>query len=197
MSEPIVLCKRYTPAWRLFNLRYICLASNLVEVSSEYLATGRAIMNVTGNKTVDALAMGRMERKNMTAAAIAMNMADGNTVAITNLKDCVQIYADIQDHLNDHLQASKQALHIDDLPPLEDLRAFEALALEVYKIAKKLEPRPDIRSSIFDNLVDMSRRRNLMATNRSLKVMTDGREGTLKPYISIVDTIETRIAELY
>lgn len=196
MSQPIVLCKRYTPAWRLFNLRYKCAASNLVEVTTEYLASGRAVMNVTGDKIVDTLAAGRMEYRNMTAAAIAMFISEGHPIAITQLKDCVQIYADIQDHLHDHLMAAKSAMHIDDLPPIEDLRAFEALALEVYRTAKKLEPRPEIKSSIFDNLVEMSRRRNLMATNRSLKAM-DESDGIIKPYISIVDDIERHLAELY
>lgn len=196
MSQPIVLCKRYTPAWRLFNLRYKCAASNLVEVTTEYLASGRAVMNVTGDKLVDTLAAGRMEYRNMTAAAIAMFIAEGHPIAITQLKDCVQMYADIQDHLHDHLMAAKAAMHIDDLPPIEDLRAFEALALEVYRTAKKLEPRPEIKSSIFDNLVEMSRRRNLLATNRSLKAM-DETDGVIKPYISIVDDIERHLAELY
>lgn len=196
MSEPIVLCKRHTPAWRLFNLRYKCMATNLVEISTEYLATGNAVINVTGDRTVDALSAGRLEYKNMTAAALAMNIAEGHVVAITELKDCVQMYADIQDHLNDHLMASRQALHIDDLPPIEDLRAFEALALFVYRVAKKLEPRPEIQSSIFDNLVEMSRRRNLLATNKSLRAMDD-RDGDIKPYVSIVDDIERHMAELY
>lgn len=196
MSQPIVLCKRYTPAWRLFNLRYKCAASNLVEVTTEYLASGRAVMNVTGDKIVDTLAAGRMEYRNMTAAAIAMFMAEGHAIAITQLKDCVQMYADIQDHLHDHLMAARAAMHIDDLPPIEDLRAFEALALEVYRTAKKLEPRPEIKSSIFDNLVEMSRRRNLLATNKSLKAM-DETDGVIKPYISIVDDIERHLAELY
>lgn len=195
-SEQIVLCKRYTPAWRLFNLRYKCQASSLVEVSTDYLATGNAIMNVTGDKVVDTLAIGRMEYRNLTAAAIAMFMNEGHAVAITQLKDCVQIYADIQDHLHDQLQAARQALHINDLPPIEDLRAFEALALEVYRVAKTLEPRPDVKSSIFDNLVEMSRRRNLIATNRHLKALDD-RDGQLKPYVSIVDDIERHMAELY
>lgn len=196
MSESIVLCKRHTPAWRLFNLRYKVMASNLVEVTTEYLASGKAYMNVTGDRLVDTLAAGRMEYKNMTAAALAMNIAEGHTVAITQLADCVQMYADIQDHLHDHLQAAKQALHVDDLPPIEDLRAFEALALVVYRVAKKLEPRPELKSNIFDNLVEMSRRRNLMATNKSLRAMDD-RDGQLKPYLSIVDDIELKLAELY
>lgn len=195
MSESFVLCKRHSPAWRLFNLRYKVMASNLVEVTTEYLADPRSTLNVTGDRLVDTLASGRMEYKNMTAAALAMNMSEGHTIAITNLNDCVQMYSDIQDHLHDHLQAAKQALHIDDLPPIEDLRAFEALALVVYRVAKKLEPRPDLKSNVFDAFVEMSRRRNLIATNKSLSAMDD-RDGQLKPYVSIVDTIERYVAEI-
>lgn len=195
-GEPFKMCKRYTPAWRLFNLRYKCMASCLTEVTTEYLASGKAIMNVTGNKQVDTLAMGRMEYKNFTAAALAMLMSDGHSFAITNLNDCIQMYADIQDHLNDMLQAAKQAFHLSDLPPVEDLRAFESLALEVYRVAKRLEPRAEVRSSIFDSFVEMSRRRNLMATNKYVTSL-DARENELRPYVSIVDDIERYMAELY
>lgn len=195
-GEPFKLCTRYTPAWRLFNLRYKCMATNLVEVSTDYLTSGKAIMNVTGNKTVDNLATGRMEYKNFTAAAIAMLLGDGHAVAITQLNDCIQIYADIQDHLHNMLIAAKQALHLNDVPPIEDLRAFEALALEVYRVAKRLEPRPEVKSSIFDALVDMSRRRNLVSTNKFLTGLTE-KDNELRPYVSIVDDIERHIAEFY
>lgn len=196
-AQTFVLCKRYTPAWRLFNLRYKCLATHLIEVTTEYLATGNAIMNVTGDKQVDALSSGRMEIKNLTAAAIAMFMDEGHAIAITNMYDCVQIYNDIQDHLHNHLQASRQAFHKDDLPAIEELRQFEALALEVYNTAKRLEPRAKSPngSSIFDSFIEMSRRRNLIATNRFLKGQSET-NGEIRPYISIVDDIELNMAEL-
>lgn len=190
------LCKRHTPAWRLFNLRYKCLATNLIEVTSEYLATGQVVMNVTGDPTVDRLSSGRMEIKNLTAAAIAMFMDEGHSIAITDMYDCVQIYNDIQDHLHNHLQASRQAFHKDDLPPIEELRMFEALALEVYQTAKKLEPKASqVHGGIFDSFIEMSRRRNLIATNRFLKSQLET-DGKIKPYISIVDDIEVNLAEL-
>lgn len=190
------LCKRNTPAWRLFNLRFKCLATNLIEVTSEYLATGQVVMNVSGDPTVDKLASGRMEIKNLTAAAIAMFMDEGHAIAITDMYDCVQIYNDIQDHLHDHLRASRQAFHKDDLPEIEELRMFEALALEVYQTAKRLEPKASqVHGGIFDSFIEMSRRRNLVATNKFLKAQLET-DGQLKPYISIVDDIEANIAEL-
>lgn len=190
------LCKRYTPAWRLFNLRYKCLATNLTEVTSEYLATGNVIMNVTGDKTVDSLSTGRMEIKIFTAAAIAMLMDEGHAIAITDMYDCVQIYNDIQDHLYDHLENAKRVFHVDDIPPIEELRQFEALALEVYQTAKRLEPRAaQVHGGVFDSFIEMSRRRNLIATNRFLKTHTE-QDGKIKPYVSIVDSIEQQMADL-
>lgn len=190
------LCKRYTPAWRLFNLRFKCMATSLIEFTSDYLATGNVIMNITGNTTVDKLSPGRMEIKNLTAAAIAMFMDEGHSIGITDMYDCIQIYNDIQDHLHNHLQASRQAFHIDELPPIEELRMFEALALEVYQTAKRLEPKAETLSGgIFDSFVQMSRRRNLIATNKFLKSQTE-HDGQIKPYISIVDEIERNLAEL-
>lgn len=191
------LCKRNTPAWRLFNLRFKCLATNLIEVTSEYLATGQVVMNVTGDPTVDRLSSGRMEIKNLTAAAIAMFMDEGHAIAITDMYDCVQIYNDIQDHLHDHLRASRQAFHKDDLPPIEELRMFEALALEVYRTAKLLEPKASqVHGGIFDSFIEMSRRRNLVATNKFLKAQLEN-DGQLRPYVSIVDDIELNLAELH
>ncbi|MBW6072684.1 hypothetical protein KZ856_37545, partial [Pseudomonas aeruginosa] len=77
---------------------------------------------------------------------------------------------------------------------IEDLRLFEALAIEVYELAKKLEPREDVRSQIFDSLVAMNRRRNLASTNKWLQARSEV-EGKLKPYVSIVDQIERYIVE--
>lgn len=192
------LCKRYTPAWRLFNLRYKCLASNMIEYSAEYLASGNAIINVTGDRVVDSMNSGRMEIRTLTAAAIAMFMNDGHSIGITDMYDCIQIYNDIQDHLFGHLAASKQAMHREDTAELVELRQFEALALEVYNTAKRLEPkaRGAQGGGLFDIFIEMSRKRNLISTNRFIKNQSQA-EGELKPYISIVDEIEANMAEFY
>lgn len=197
-TRNFVLCKRYTPAWRLFNLQFKCLASSMLEYSTEYLTSGNAVINVTGDKHVDSMAAGRMEIRRLTAAAIAMYMNDGNSIGITDMYDCVQIYNDVQDHLHDHLMASKQAMHREDVAEIEELRQFEALALEVYQTAKRLEPRTKNAQGggIFDGFIEMSRRRNLIATNRFLKEQTQA-NGELKPYLSIVDEIERNMAEFY
>lgn len=187
------LCTRYTAAWRLFNLRYECMASPLIKVSTEYLSRFNHFNHVTGDREVDKLAGGRFDKTKLNAASIAMFIGEGHSVGLITIKDCVQIYHDIQEHLNDWRDQCTYAMHPGEFPDIEELRLFERLALEVYTHAQKLEPRTDKRSALFDALLNMNRRRNLVATNKWLKSRTqDGEE--IKPYVSIVDEIERFVA---
>ena len=186
------LCDRYTAAWRLFNLRYEVVSPDHAGYSTHYLRNNH--INVTGDKQVDRARESQMSRGQQTAAGIAMLMNEGYSVGLVNYKDCVQIYADIQQHLGDWREQTLFHSHPDGFPPIEDLRAFEALAVEVYELAKKLEPREDVRSKIFDSLVEMNRRRNLTSTNKWLRERSET-DGKLKPYVSIVDQIERYVVE--
>lgn len=189
------LCTRYTAAWRLFNLRYECMASPLIQVSTEYLASGRHHHYVTGDREVDKLANGRLDKTYLNAAAIAMFIAEGHSIGLIRVNDCVQIFHDVQEHLNDWRDQCNYASHVNMFPELEELRMFEALALEVYHYAQKLEPRTEHRSALFDSLLNMNRRRNLVSTNKWLQQRTsDGTE--IRPYVSIVDDIERFVAEI-
>lgn len=189
------ICTRETAAWRLFHLRYEVMASPLIRVSTHRLERGDYHSNVTGDREVDKLAKGRMDKTYLTAAAITMLMAEGHTIGLIKIQDCVQIYHDVQEHLSDWRGQCHFATHINQFPPLEDLRAFEGLALDVYHHAQKLEPRTEVRSALFDNILNMNRRRNLTATNKWLRDRTqDG--GEIKPYVSMVDEIERFVAEL-
>lgn len=189
------LCKRYTAAWRLFNLRYECMSSSITQVTTNYLATGNHIVNITGDYQIDKLMPGRYDKTRLSAAAIAMFLAEGNAVGLIHIKDCIQIYHDIQEHLNDWLDQCRFAMHADEFPEIMELRLFENLALEVYEHSQKLEPRTEARSALFESLLNMNRRRNLVSTNKWLKQRTN--EGSvIKPYISIVDEIERFVAEI-
>lgn len=189
------ICTRETAAWRLFHLRYEVMASPLIRVSTHMLEKGNYHFNVTGDREVDKLANGRMDKTYLNAAAITMLMAEGHTIGLIKVHDCVQIFHDVQEHLQDWRNQCAGATHAGMFPPIEDLRAFESLALEVYEHAQKLEPRTEVRSALFDNLLNMNRRRNLTSTNKWLRDRTQEGE-VIRPYISIVDEIERHVAEL-
>lgn len=189
------LCKRYTACWRLFNIRYECMATTLTRATSEYMASSNYIANVTGNKEIDNAINGRYDKTRLSAAAIAMFMGEGHTIGLIHLKDCIQIYFDIQEHLNDWRDQCAFAMHASEFPDIEEFRLLESLALCVYEHSQKLAPRTEHHSRMFDELLNMNRRRNLVSTNKWLKDRTqDGDE--IKPYISIVDDIERFVAGL-
>lgn len=188
------LCDRYTAAWRLFHLQFDCMAPEMSAYGPEYLR--KNYMNVSGNRGVDKLRLNQMQRVRLTPAAMAMYMAEGQPVGLVYYHDCVQIYADVQKHISDWRDQCSGMTHASAFPAMEELRMFEALALEVHVLAKKLEPKEDLQSRVFDELISMSRRRNLTGTNKWLRQKAEREAGVLKPYVSVVDEIERYVVEL-
>lgn len=190
------LINRYTPAWRLFNLKYKVKVPKVSAYTPEYLRSNA--LASTGDKGLDSLMSSSLIDTRHSAAGLAMLMDQGYAFGLFDLKDCIQIYSDVQNHLLDWKDQTNGLTHPADFPPIEELRAFEALAIEVYVIAKKLEPKPQVRSNILDNLINLNRGRNLVATNRWLADRSrDPSQNGLKPYESIVDSIEAYLAEYY
>ncbi len=187
-----MLIDRNTPAWRLFNLQYSVFIPELALYSTHYLRNNH--VNISGDKEVDKLRINQLTQTKMTAAGLAMIIMEGYDFGVTDYKDCIQIFADVQAHLSLWHNQTNQSTHPADFPPLVELRAFESLALSVYEHAMRLEPKATENSRIFDSLVSMNRSRNFTATNKWLtsRVM----EGSnLKAYVSIVDKIERYVVE--
>lgn len=186
------LIDRYTAAWRIFNLRYDVMIPELSGYSVEYLRNN--YINVSGDKVTDNLRRNSMVRGKQTVAGLAMLMMDGYGFGIIKAEDCIQIYADIQGHLGDWLGQCRGAMDPRDFPPLDEFRALEAIAIEVYEISKKLEPKEDLRNKLYDSLIAMNRTRNLVGTNKWLRDRLV-ENGKVRPYTSIVDEIERYVVE--
>lgn len=188
----IQLIERNTACWRLFNLPYVVLVPELSLYSSNYLKNNP--MPITGDVEVDHLRINRMTQTRMTVAGIAMITLEGYDFGVLDYKDCVQMFADIQAHLNDWRDQTRMYMHPNDFPPIEELRAFETVALAAYKHAMRLNPATQETSKIFNALVNMNRTRNLRSTNKWLNQRVQA-DQEYKPYVSIVDDIEFYIAE--
>lgn len=186
------LIDRHTPTWRLFNLQYNVYIPELAMYSTHYLRNNH--VNITGDKDVDKLRIKQLVQTNMTAAGLAMIILEGYDFGLTCYQDCVQLFSDVQGHLNLWRDQTGQSTHPEDFPPIDELRAFEQLALLVYEHALRLEPKATEQSRIFSSLVNMNRSRNLTATN---KWLTDRNKssGTTRAYVSIVDQIERYVVE--
>ena len=188
------LVDRNTAAWRLFHLKYPVLVPELSAYSPDYLRSNP--LPSTGDRALDDMRESNMVATKHTAAGLAMLLSQGYPFGLLQIKDCVQIYSDIQNHLNDWNDQTLSYIHPNEFPPIDELRMLESLAIEVYVIAKKLEPNESVRSKIIDSLISMNRSRNLVSTNRWLRDRNrDQRTKEIKPYDSIVDKIERYIAE--
>lgn len=186
------LITRNTAAWRLFNLRYVVLLPVAAQYSKEYLANNT--FESTGDVKLDRLRLDLFDQTRVTVAALAMFVTEGYDFDMLNYQDCVQIFHDIQTHLNDWLLQTRTYIRVEDIPPIEDFRAFESIAITIYAHALRLEPKATVASEIFNNLVSMNRSRNLTATNKWLNERNKTK-GELNPYISVVDQLERFVVE--
>lgn len=186
------LITRNTAAWRLFNLRYIVLLPVAAQYSKEYLANNS--FESTGDVKLDRLRLDLFDQTRVTVAALAMFVSEGYDFDMLNYQDCVQIFYDIQTHLNDWLLQTRTYIRVEDIPPIEDFRAFESIAITIYAHALRLEPKATVASEIFNNLVSMNRSRNLTATNKWLNERNKTK-GELNPYVSVVDQLERFVVE--
>lgn len=187
--------KIHTAAWRLFNYRYQMLIPQIFFYGEKYLEKhGYA---VSGDPELDHHRLLEPHRVMQTPAALAMFHAEGCKVNIVNPKDSVHIYDDIQEHLLDWERFVQQGVHPDDVPPITDFRKFEAVAMELYRMAKHFEPQEKSGSGIRDRLTEMNRRRNPLAVEKKLRSRLMDEDGNLKPYVSIVDRIEKEMLRGY
>lgn len=188
----IQLIERNSPTWRLFNLLYEVFIPELALYSTEYLKNNH--VNISGDKELDKLRMNQLTRTKITTAGLGMLVLEGYEFGMVEYKDCVQIFSDVQGHLNLWREQTKLYTHPEDFPPIEELRAFESIALSVYNHAMRISPETHETSTIFNALINMNRIRNLTGTN---KWLSDRIKETVefKPYVSIVDEIERYVVE--
>lgn len=187
---------RKTAAYRLFHWKYqVRIPRSLME-SSEY--TAAVGYHVTGDAMVDAMQSTSVLTMNQTAAGLAILHAQGAPIddfTFLTPNDAALVYTDIQEHLQDWKQVTYQGVHPDACPPLEDFRQFEAVAMALYRTAKFYEPDEASGNELRDRIMMLNRSRNRVGTERYLRERLAGEGGMLKPYVSLVDAIETQLLE--
>jgi hypothetical protein len=146
--------------------------------------------NISGDPMVDQAAAGNLLTMNQSGAGIVILYAQGAPLDFVNVRDCVKLYADIQEHLRDWERVAQQGMHPDNAPPLEEFRMLEMVAMDIYRTAKFYEPDESKGDSVRDAIMAMNRRRNPVQTERYLRGQLTDSNGSLKPYVSIVDRIE-------
>lgn len=141
-----------TAAYRLFRYHYLFnLPSSAKYTTSDYEYFG---LPTTGDNKVDAALASVMTPHSISVAEAAHFYANGFPVAITDPKDSVKIYTDINDHLKcwrDYLQKVVAPRK----PPIQGLVEFDRLAGTILPIARR------------NGLVPHLKRDKRYSTNRS------------------------------
>lgn len=177
-----------TAAYRLFHHRYQVKIPRALMYSKEYVR--KVGYSVSGDPRVDQTTATDLQTVNQTGAGIAMLYAQGAPLCFLDERDTIKLYADIQQHLTDWETQARLGIHPDAAPPLDDMRMFEAVAMDIYSTAKFYEPEEKRGDELRDLIMMMNRRRNPVGTERFLRDKITGEGGELKPYVSIVDRIE-------
>lgn len=177
-----------TAAWRLWNLRYSVNVPELALYSAGYLAHVGSPRS--GNTMLDRTRINPMERTWMTAAGLAIIYSEGNAFSFTDPRESIQMYVDIQKHIQDWHDMTYAAIPPSSFPPIEDLRIFEAMAVEVHNVVMTIMPQADVRSALMDKLLRFGRARNATATRRWEQARVNDATGNIKMYESKVDRIE-------
>lgn len=187
---------RKTAAYRLFHWKYrVRIPRSLME-SAEYSAG--VGYHISGDAQVDAMQTTSVVTINQTVAGIAILHNQGAPVddfLFLDPKDAVLVYTDIQEHLQDWKRLTYQSIHPDACPPIEDFRMFEDVAIALYQTAKFYEPDEASGNELRDRIMSLNRGRNRAGTERYLRDRLLGEGGALKPYVSLVDAIETQLLE--
>lgn len=181
-------------AWRVWHRRHPVRIPTLLMYGQDYLK--KHGLPVSGDQGLDSERMAEFTVVNQPAAGIAILHAEGAPVdkrMFIHWEDCVKVYQDIQEHLRDWERHLHGFVHPDDIPPLEDFRKLEAVAVALYVSAKHYEPNEARGNALHDALLNLSRRRDPVRVSQRLRRKNTDAEGELKPYESIADRIETLV----
>lgn len=185
--------KKKTAAYRLFHYRYSMLIPQMYMVGPEYAR--KVGYHISGDGQLDQARLHEPAIYRQTPAGLAVLHEEGAPLedVFVNPRDAVPVYDDIQEHLTDWLRAVREGIHLDDVPDLNEFRAFEAIALFIYKTAKFYDPEEVKEDKLRNRLIAMNRTRNPRGTTAYLRSRNVDEKGQLKPYVSIVDRIEEHI----
>lgn len=124
---------KQTNAYKLFNYRFLVEIAQMHLYDSKWLESSGVV--TTGNPVLDRQTALQPMVAQLSPAAMAEFHDEGVEMRLVNPEDSVRIYQMIYDHMKDWQHAVNFNVNINDAP-LEDLRKFDALATEVYKLAR-------------------------------------------------------------
>lgn len=124
---------RHTAAFKIHHYRFIVRIAQFHLYSQEQLSHTWRV--TSGNAEVDRALAEQQVAAQLTIAEMAEHHANGATMTLETPEDSMKIYDIIHQHLMDWMRALETHA-VPPNAPLEDLRKLDALASDIYQIAR-------------------------------------------------------------
>lgn len=151
---PRVKLKDQSPAYKIFHYRFFCKVAQMHMYSNKYLSQFGFIDS--GDPAVNRAMAHSLIDIQLTAATMAELHQEGVDITLTQPEDSVRIYQMIYDHLMDWQVRIRENVFITQAP-MDDLRKLDALAGEIYKVARYYWKEKPYHGSFFQFLDNMGR----------------------------------------
>lgn len=127
-----------TPAWELFNTRFLCRVPYMATRSIEHVREFG--MPASGDRRMDREHNTSLLERYMTVVQMVVMYKDGVTIRVVNQKDTTRIYELITAHLEDWRRNLTYSLNNKNAPT-EDLVDLDNFANAVYPYAQRFFPK--------------------------------------------------------
>lgn len=146
----------HSAAYKIFHYYYHCLIPQHHLYSQDFISTFG--LPTSENREIDRELATSEVLTQVTIAEMSQHLANGANMTLEEPRKSVEVYRILREHLLDWKRKTEDPLDTTE-PPVEDLRDLDALAVEVYKIAKGFMQTDDGGSRFFRSLQNMESRR--------------------------------------
>lgn len=143
-------------AYKIFHQYFRCYIPQHHLYSKDFIETFG--LPTSGDREIDRELANSDTLSQLTIADMAGHLANGANMTLEDPKKSVIIYRIIREHLLDWKAVTDDPIDTTP-PPVEDLRELDALAVEVYKVAKGFMAQDDGGSRFFRSLSGLESRR--------------------------------------
>jgi len=133
MAQFVPALEEQTAAYRIFHWYYLAFIPQYALYSADYLKNFG--VPTTQNREIDRELAKALTKVQLTISEMAEHLDNGVNIQLEDPQKSVEIYKTVREHLIDWDHLVRDAIGDVD-PPMEDLRKLDALAAELYKIAK-------------------------------------------------------------
>lgn len=176
--------KKYPAAYRVFHFYYKCYIPQHFLYSQDFIDTFG--LPTSEDRAVDRELAYSPVLSRLTISEMALHLDQGAVITLYEPNRSVTIYQTIREHLQDW-ELKVQSGMTNREPPLEDLRMLDALATELYKVARGyLEKEGDHTSigALFNN-----RKKQGITRHSQEEVKRRRQEALPEKHTSITDKI--------